>query len=60
MNITNSDARFLVELLTYHALLQREDMKLGDHEMPERLMVMTTFYSDLYMKRVFDETAPDK
>jgi hypothetical protein len=60
MNITNSDARFLVELLTYHALLQHSDMEPGYREMPERLMVMTKFYSDIYMREILHEDTPDK
>lgn len=60
MNITDSDARFLVQLLTYHALLQRQDMKLGDHEMPEQLMEATKYLSDLYVTEVLNAGTTDK
>jgi hypothetical protein len=60
MNITNSDARFLVELLTYHALLQRKDFNLQLEGVPERIMADTAFFSDLYMREILHEDTPDK
>jgi hypothetical protein len=60
MNITDSDARFLVQLLTYHALLQREDTSLWHHGGPEQLMENTKYYADLFMKEVLNAGTTDK
>lgn len=55
MNISDSDARFLVQLLTYHALLQRPDMPFENEEFPIRLLAATRLLSDLYMAEILDD-----
>lgn len=60
MNITDSDARFLVQLLTYHALLQRQDTNVWHHGAPEQLMKTTKYLSDLYMKEVLNVGTTNK
>jgi len=50
-----NEARMLVQLITYHALLQREDLKLQYADIPEKIMALTTDLSNLYLERVLKD-----
>lgn len=53
-----SEARTLVQLVTYHALLQRNDVRvLCSKEAADSLMLMTRHLADKYMKEVVAKDA---
>lgn len=56
--LTTNEARTLVQLVTYHALLQREDIKIfSSEELSDHLMTMTTHLADKYLKQVVNKNA---
>jgi hypothetical protein len=55
-----NEARMLVQLITYHALLQREDLKLQCADTPEKIMALTTDLSNLYLERVLGDEMGEK
>lgn len=46
------EARMLVQLITYHALLQREDLKLQQEDTPTLIMAMTEHLTNLYLEKM--------
>jgi|DEB19_MinimDraft_3_1074340.scaffolds.fasta_scaffold00018_43 hypothetical protein len=53
MNDAMNDARTLVQLVTFHALLQREDVKIfSSARADDQLMSAVLHLSDKYMEKV--------